>query len=448
MKKIFLILILFSSLMLTACDFYYSNIDQSDSINNQEKQDDNNTSDDQSDKVENKGIAGKFLKGTITQKSTILESEHFTFNIEENIYYPGYLLEYTEVIYDAIEKVSGLNFYNEHYNPSKIKIMVQKGGTEKSKESEVSNGAFTYSTESTIYICSGDLLLGNTYAIVHELAHVLMYSQSFWSYSRVYVEGFAEYTSYKTVKYLESNNMNVAKAITFSESHINNVSITNQMIYDKNIQYWIENSSKTYDFSLNGPYALGFRFMSYLDRVYGNYKDWLSYYEEIKQFYTTSHLNQTVNIDNQFKAMTETYGNDVFDGFYDWLKLNQKLFKEPRKDFVYDMSSMEYAYIYPFFYFSGNETCLSNAANFKYKDLYVGIEQAKYYLKEYKKKDISNLKLVLSTSALVELYDSNNNLIERSEKREFDLNNVCYIKLVGEKVLGKVNGIYGLQIVY
>ena len=264
----------------------------------------------------------------------------------------------------------------------------------------------------------------------------------------MYVEGCAEYTSYKAVKYLESNNMNVAKTITFSGSHINNVSISKQTVYDKNIQYWIENASETYDFAFNGPYAIGFRLMSYLDRSYGNYKEWLNYYEKNDQFYKNTHRNQTISINDQFKAMTETYGNDVFDKFYDWLKLNQSLFNELRKEFVYDMSNLQYAYIYPFFYFSNNVTRMTNTENFKYKDLYVGIDEAKYYLKEYKKKDISNLKLVLSTSTLVELYDSDNNLIERSEKSEFDLNNVCYIKLVGEKILGNANGIYGLQIVY
>lgn len=433
MKKLFLLLVLFSSLMLTACDFFTNSGYTG-----------NNSQGGQS---ENKGVAGEFLKGTITEESTVLESEHFTFNIEENVYYPGYLLEYIEVIYDALEKASGLNFYNEHYNPSKIKIIVRKGSTEKSEESEVSNGAYALSTESTICISSGDLLLGNSYAIVHELAHILMYSQSFWSYSRVYVEGFAEYTSYKTVKYLESTNMNVAKTITFSGSHINNVSISNPIVYDKSIQYWIENDSETFDFSFNGPYAIGFRLMSYLDRVYGNYKDWLGYYESIEQFYTKLYPKQTISINDQFKAMTETYGKGVFDGFYDWLKANETLFKEVREEFVYDMSSIKYVYIYPYFYFSGNATRMVGAENFKYKDLYVGIDEAKYYLKEYKKKDISNLKLVLSSNALVELYDSNNSLIERSEKSEFDLNNVSYIKLVGEKVLGKANGIYGLQIV-
>jgi hypothetical protein len=166
----------------------------------------------------------EFTNGYITSSKTDIETDHFTFKIDENVFVPSYLEEYIEVIYDALETASGLSFYNAHYNPGKIIIEVEKVKNEKYPESEM-KGAYAYSIGAKIHVSSGDLLLGNSYAIVHELSHILQYSQSSWHYNKVYGEGFAQYTSFKASRYLEKNNIEVAKAIESSGSQISNMSI-------------------------------------------------------------------------------------------------------------------------------------------------------------------------------------------------------------------------------
>ena len=115
-----------------------------------------------------------FKTGYITSKEEILETEHFTIKIDANVYIAPYVLEYIEIIYDTLEIVSGLKFYNERYNPGKIIIRVGKPNNEKSPDIEFGS-AYAYSKGSEIYVSSGDLLLGNSYAITHELYHILQF---------------------------------------------------------------------------------------------------------------------------------------------------------------------------------------------------------------------------------------------------------------------------------
>ena len=389
----------------------------------------------------------KFEKGYITSKDTILETEHFIFEIDSNVYVPPYLLENIEVIYDTLELVSGLKFYNKDYNSTKIAIEVAKVQNEKSPEIEFGS-AYAYSIGSRIHVASGDLLLGNSYAIVHELAHILHYAQSKWAYNKVYGEGFAEYTSYKVAKYLEEHNIDVAKTIITSKSQVGNMSIHGN-IYSQSIEYWIENNSAASEISGNGAYSVGFRFMSYLEDKYGDYTAWINYYENKRPHKNTSHVDQMVIMSEQLNAMKNTYGKDVFDGFYAWLKINEDRFIEASYDdsYYYDLSKMEKTYIFPSFVYNSNSTTMTKYNRFKYKDLYVAIDEARYYLETYKGKDVSNLKLVLEKNVKVELYDSNHNLLQASMGKEFSLVNVSYIKLVGEGMLG-TKAIHGLKISY
>ena len=108
---------------------------------------------------------------------------------------------------------------------------------------------------------------------------------------------------------------------------------------------------------------------------------------------------------------------------------------------------MEYAYIYPMFYNRGNITTIGQFYKLKYNNLYVGIDEARNYLQNYKNKNVSNLKLKLEKQVMVELYDSNNNLIEARVDDEFSLVGVSYIKLVGSGILGE-RYTEGLQILY
>jgi hypothetical protein len=391
-----------------------------------------------------------FKKGSITTKDTVLETEHFIIEIDKNVYVPGYVKEYVEVIYDALETVSGLSFYNEHYNAGKITIEVVKPNKPEFPETEM-QGAYAVSKGAKVNISSGDLLLGNSYALTHELSHILMYSQSSWSYSRVYVEGFAEYNSYKAVKYLEATNIEVAYSLVTSVSHIANMSFHNGKgnVYNKPVEYWIENESEAYDFSGNGPYAVGMRFMNYLDHVYGNYTDWIMYYENKVPYYSTTGASQEIGLQEQLSAMKNKYGKSVFNNFYGWLSKNEEIYESPwySEKTNYDLTNANYIHVYPEFNASGDETLVNYLYKFSYDNLYICIDEARIYLQNYKNKNVSKLKLILDEEKNVEFYNSNDQLIRSEKGKEFSLLGVSYIKLVGKGSLGGP-GIDGLEITY
>ena len=245
--------------------------------------------------------------------------------------------------------------------------------------------------------------------------------------------------------------MDVAKSIDDSRSHINNMDIHGN-IYAQTLKYWMENESAANQISVNGGYAIGFRFMSYLDNTYNDYSSWLSYYETTNPYYLLeSSVNQEVAINHQYAAMEHTYGEDVLEGFYEWLKLNEETLFTTTCDSdaykAYDLTDLKYAYIYPNFVYSGNSTVMAKLHKFKYKDLYVNIDEVRNYLQNYKNKDVSNLLLKLEKKVKVELYDFNNNIIDSKFNDEFSLVGVSYIKLVGEDTLGTITT-HGLEILY
>ena len=401
---------------------------------------------DDKDDFDIENVEDNFIEGYVTLSNEVKQTNHFTINIDENVYVPGYLFEYIEIIYDAIETVSGLSFYNQHYNNDRIVIEVSQNNNV--NESEFAP-AYAHSKSPIAHISSGDLLLGNSYTLVHELSHVLQYSNSLWSYNNIYTEGFSEYNSYKVVKYLEENDMYVAKSIESSASQIANTQIEGN-IYSQTIEYWLENPNKTYDISFNGVYSVGMRFMNYLDSKYDNYTDWILYYEEKNPYYLDPFVSQDVIMNEQLNAMLETYGEDVFNDFYDWLEDNEtSLYQNPfgENTPTYNLETMDYTYIYPYFNDKGNKTVMTRFYKFSYDNLYIVIDEARNYLSEYKGKSTKNLTLKLSDKIRVKLYDANNNLIKDKKDNEFSLEGVSYIKLSGNGTLGK-KGRYGLEIVY
>ena len=190
--------------------------------------------------------------------------------------------------------------------------------------------------------------------------------------------------------------------------------------------------------------------MNYLDSKFNDYKSWIFYYEQKHPYYIYPFLDQEEIMREQLKTMTEIYGENVFDNFYDWLRQNeQHLYEDPFGDSTptYDMTQMDYTYIYPYYTDKGNKTVMTRFYKFSYDNLYIVIDEARDYLKNYKGKDVSNLKLKLSDKVPVKLYDYQNKEIKCKEDKEFSLEGVKYIKLVGKGTLG-YKGKYGLQILY
>ena len=210
------------------------------------------------------------------------------------------------------------------------------------------------------------------------------------------------------------------------------------------------NEGRTYDISANGKYSVGMRFMNYLDNVYGSHSKWIKYYESIDPYYANKYADQKIDINKQYNVLKITYGNNVFNGFYNWLRNNEKkLYQDPisREYACYDLTKLQYTYLYPYFYNNGNRPTLNLFHVISYNNLYISIEETRNYLYNYKKKDVSNLRIIFQKEIEVSLYDSNDNLIMNKIDDEFSLVGVAYIKLVGEGKIGDINE-HGLKILW
>ena len=425
LKFIFVIFIVFITVLQTGCNLF-------------NKEDDEEAS---NLPIETSSM---FLEGTITEEATVLNTEHFKIELPENVYVPGYFVEYLEIIYDALETVSGLSFYNEQYNPDKIIIIVDKNNDTENEFSQ----SYAYTMGSIIHVSSGDLLLGHSSTLIHELSHILQYSRSVWIYSDVLSEGFAQYNAYKTIKYLESNNISVAKANTLKEALIGNVTLSGD-IYSKSIEYWIENADETYNISSNGMYSVGMRFISYLDDIYKNYSKWFIEYEEKNSSSMAIFFSRDLSIEQQLNALKDSYGSNVLDNFYSWLRVYEEAyFVNPWENEVdYNLTELDKTYIFPYFYDDEISVNMSKFYKFSYNDLYINISETRNYLQNYKGKNVNSLTLKLSERVKVELYDANNEIILTKTSDEFSLSKVSYIKLVGHGTLGE-KGKHGLKITY
>jgi|GEM_PF-2097753 len=382
-----------------------------------------------------------FYTGTITETRTVLEAGDVLLTIDPNVYVPEYTEEYTKILIDALETASGLSYSDAKYNSNPVNIHVTKAGTDAGSgtraECEVASAWASSGTSRTLDISSGDLFLGNSGALAHELSHTLSYSHSQKTFNTVATEGFAEYNAYKALTLLERNAPHVAYSLDMSCSCILDMDIPDpSTVYTNSIEYWMEKDFP-FEYSGNGSYSLGFRFMAYLDDVYGNYSKWLTISDELEY----NGIDTPMEI--QLNSFRLAYGEDVFDGFYPWLKKNESRFIV---DYFtvenYDMRGVNFIEIYPFFMYHDCATMLVNhmPAHVKYDDLYIDLEEARKYLSEYKLREIDNLVLEIEWvegDKAIELFDkSGKSLGVLTNETLIPLDNVSYVLLKGEGSVG------------
>ena len=387
-------------------------------------------------------ISSKTAGGYITKEYTEIDTGNVLLKIDEGVYVPVYTVEYIETIYKAIEEVSGLTFDGGSNNQIKVNIHVEKN-VDNSSESEAYH-AYAFGAEREVVVSPGDLLLGNSYAIVHELSHILNASYSDKWMSQVISEGFAEYVCYRAIQYLEKNSPEVAYSIEPSVDCVYNMSMMEpDAVYSQPLEYWMENGFPT-EYAGNGSYTVGFRFMTYLDDVYGSCSKWVALSDIDVDYADPQGFTDQISIDDQVKILKEAYDKDVLDNFYPWLKENSQQFSLAAAEAERaDLSGAKEIALYPFFMsFDCKTELYSNGMKFKYKDLCINVEEAKNYLSEYKERDISNLKLNVmwpSGANEIELLDKNMKSIKTvKEDTQIDLDGVSYIVLKGEGVCAGV----------
>ncbi|MBE6765691.1 MAG: hypothetical protein E7546_07455 [Ruminococcaceae bacterium] len=377
-----------------------------------------------------------YTGGYITDKRTEIETEHVILKVDSNVYVPVYVPEYIEEIYAAVEEASGLTFEGGKFG-KKVTILVEKDTTH-ATESEVST-AYAYTDGScTICISSGDLLLGNSYAMVHELSHALNYAHTRRYSCDTLSEGFAEYVCFRAIELLEKESPEVAFSIDTSLSCILNMDISEpEAVYTQSMEYWLENNFP-FEYAGNGHYTLGFRFMAYLDDVYGNCSAWIPLCNETAD---GTHLKT----DTVISILKEAYDDEVLDGFYPWLYKNESKFSPTAVlfDTMTDLSLVDEIAIYPFFMAHDCNTALSDHnIPVIYKDLCINVEETKQYLRDYKDRDISALSMHIdwyNGDKEVDLLDADKKVIKTvSGKEDIPLDGVSYVVIKGDGVIGSL----------
>jgi len=399
----------------------------------------------------------------ITTEAVSVDTGTLVFDIGENVYVPGNLAQMGETIAATIEKVTGLDFDGAgyareifpdgkvHISVSRDSLYVEQDWYQGLKTSEVGNayaGAWGH-----VVVGPGDLFITDGYAVIHELGHMMMFRQSEWSHCRALNEGFAEYTAYLVVQELERTNPELAfRALTLSAVLANMEIWDYEKLFEHPIEYWFEN---TFEHSGNTDYAVGFRLMAYLHAVYGDYSKWITEFENRHCFKTFSAGSDVSEVQLQIEVLKATYGEDVLDNFYPWLKENLERFV-PTTGWK-NLAGQHPVALNWYPAFNAIES-VAKIQKLQYSDLYLNIESVRKYLREYKQQDVSDLVLVTSEPVQVELYWADgtySTVMTNSQKAEapietmrwdddqqgyvyvttdevLSLEGVSYIKLVGE----------------
>ena len=360
-------------------------------------------------------------------------------DIGENIYVRGDLAELVEKIGAVMEKVSGLDFDGAgyardrfpdgkvHIKASRENLYVGRDWYTGSPYSEVGSAyaaAFRHAN-----VSPGDLLCSDGYALIHELGHVLMYRQSEWSHCQLLNEGFAEYTTYLVSKDMEQNDPVMLMYVISVDQIMQNMRIDNyNALYAQPLEYWFENR---FEYARNANYSIGFRFMTYLDAVYGDYSKWITEFEKTYNYreYRNEGNGDQSSVERQFEVLKAIYGDNVLDDFYPWLKEHEEQFKVNYENGSADLRGAESTNWYPDFDAIGVD---AEILNLKYQDLYINIVPFRKYLTEYKGFASDDLKLVLSDAAMVYLYREDGSYTAVCTDEPIDLSGIAYIKLVGE----------------
>ena len=369
--------------------------------------------------------------GYITTEDTVIETKYFYVHLPANVYVPADMVENLDLIGEIMEKVSGMTSAGNsqyQYGSAKTPITVEKRYNPDDPDSEVFDSPYA----TTRGACIDPFSLIEANALIHESAHVFHFRQSNWRYCTWAMESISTYTTYKVQKFIEDNYPELRFYVQPSYQSISSMPVKDySKLYEHTMEYWVEN---TFEYSYNNNYAIGFRLAWFLDEVYGDYTKWIYTYEELYPCYNNQ--NAKLSTEDQLKAFKIAYGDDVFDKFYAWLQNNE--YKFERKDTL-DIRTTHNIDLYPQFTAGTTKGYRLPYKNYEYSELYINLQPGKYYLSEYKNKNIDKLELTVSGGVTMSFYDSKGKMIKTvtssGDMETFDISEVDFIKLVGSGTL-------------
>ena len=373
----------------------------------------------------------------VTDTEVHIDTGTLVFDIGENVYVRGDLAELAEKMVASMEKVAGLDFDGAGYAKGAFadgKVHVQAGRNMVLVESAVySEYGNAYAGVWDHAVISPGNLFNRGYVIIHELGHVMMFRQSEWCHSQLLNEGFAEYTAYLALLDLAETDPAWFLYVNIPERFLNNMRIYDyDALYAQPLEYWFENIFESSD---NANYSIGFRFMAYLQDVYGDYSKWITEFEKTYCFREIAPNSNVSAVEHQITALKATYGEDVLDNFYPWLQEHEDIFEGDYREAPLDLRGTESVNWYPVF---NGVYSRAEMNNLQYKDLYVNLNSMRQYLTEYKGFDSSDLQLVTSEPIYVRLYQADGSYTTVYTDQPISLEGVAYIKLVGEGSLESI----------
>lgn len=377
----------------------------------------------------------------VTESDISVDTGTFMFDVKANIYVSETMTSSAELLADTLEKVSGLSFDgNEYcemlYPDGKIhsdftreNLYINMGFYQGLPTNEA--GSAYASSWGHIVMGPSNLIPNKEYTLIHEGSHMLMWRQTEWFYNMLLNEGFAEYSTYLSLKELAKTHPESAVYFNRADYSLFNLEVSDySKLYEQPIEYWFENN---FEYASNNNYAIGFRFMWYLDDVYGDYGKWITEFEKAYCFREIAPISDQAPTEHVTLVLKATYGEDVLDNFYPWLQASEGLFVGEYMPYA-DLTGAEGINLYPEFNAIGTDTAIEN---FGYEDLYLNIETVRSYL-AYKNIDSSELVLNLSSNATVRLYYTDGSYVVRTGN-SFPLDDVSYIKLVGKGSLDRLS---------
>ena len=362
-------------------------------------------------KLVGEGVVTEFLitdfikiekPGFITQEYTVIDTEHITFKIDENIYVRNDLAEYADRLYEAIEAAIGLSF-TDAPNGERLVINVGKYDPEYDDELE-SVGCMT---DNEIYIYPGYLFISGCDMLSSAMIRIL-YVRNINYVSHDYLSwGFEACAGDIVGKYLKENCPDIYAMYEYPyEYECLDWQRNNEDIYTQPIEYWMENGY-TMDYVDTG---IAYLLVKYLYETTGDCTSWMAARDELGYLESTYVENEDgtttrvdgFTLDMQIQLIKDVYGENILDGFYDWLRANESRFLlnyEDESTVKRDFTGVYEFDLYPEFGLNGNEISLIKYGFPVVVDSNYGLEidlaPLRYYLEEYKGYDTSDMRLTI-----------------------------------------------------
>lgn len=228
-----------------------------------------------------------------------------------------------------MEEITGMTFFGGKYSPDK-KITIHLSKT-------VDRG-YADETEKSICLDESCLARENFAVTIHELVHILEYADCCYLAYPFYMEGFAEYETYRIGEQIvQSGYDDLAAWIDLDgrealwRKYSGNTSTDS--IFEQDIYHWMEKSC-FFEITDSWPaYVYGRYFFAYLEDVYGDAGAWLQAAAKVPNVVWA---DDEPGLDNRYffveedmrRIMTVTYDADVFEKFYPWLSEHQDFYEQ------------------------------------------------------------------------------------------------------------------------